>query len=73
MEVNAMKLRSLVIRMILALVPILPPPALIAKPQREISPTDPLLHVAVTAEARHRTKVSAINRESVTVVQNSGG
>ncbi len=62
--VNAMKLRSLVIRAILAWVPILPPPPLIAGP-----PVD----LVVTGEARFGTEVSVINRALEIVGRNSGG
>jgi hypothetical protein len=49
---NAMKLRSLVIRAIFAWLPIMPPAPLIARPQREASSMRPPVHVVVTAEAR---------------------
>jgi hypothetical protein len=68
-----MNLRSLVIRLIVVWIPVLPPTPLIARPQREASPTGAPVHVVVTADARHRTEVSLINRELVTVGQNSGG
>ena len=68
-----MKLRSLVIRLIVVWIPVLPPTPLIARPQREASPRGVPVHVVVTAEASRGANVSAINRESFRVAQNSGG
>jgi hypothetical protein len=68
-----MKLRSLVIRLIVVWIPILPPTPLIAKYQRGGSPTGGPVHLLVTAEARHSSEMSVINRGLAIVVQNSGG
>jgi hypothetical protein len=68
-----MKLRSLVIRTILAWVPILPPPPLFAQPPEEVSLAGPPVDLVVTGEARFGTEVSAINRAWDIVGQNSGG
>jgi hypothetical protein len=66
-----MKLRSLVIRLIVVWIPVLPPTPLIARAQREASSTENPVHVI--AAARRGTEVSAINRESFILVWNSGG
>jgi hypothetical protein len=68
-----MNLRSLVIRLIVVWIPVLPPPPLIARQQREASPTGVPVHVLVTAEASCGTEVSVINRELLIVRQHSGG
>jgi len=68
-----MKLRSLVIRAILAWVPILPPPPLFAQPPEEVSLAGPPVDLVVAGEARYGTEVSAINRALDIVGQNSGG
>jgi hypothetical protein len=68
-----MKLGSLVIRTIFAWMPILPPPPLIARQQREASPTGAPVHVLVIAEGSCGTEVSVINRELLIVMQHSGG
>jgi hypothetical protein len=63
-----MKLRSLVIRLIVVWIPVLPPTPLIARAQRET----PLLATPVhlTPAACRCTETSVINRELVMVVQN---
>ena len=66
-----MKLRSLVVRLIVMWMPVLPPTPLIERPQREASPMATPIHV--TAAASRGAKVSVINRELVIVAQNSGG
>jgi hypothetical protein len=67
-----MKLGSLVIRTIFAWVPILPPPPLIARQQREASFMATPVHV--TAATRRDTEVSVINRKLIIFfMQHSGG
>jgi len=68
-----MKLRSLVIRLIVLWIPVLPPTPLIARQQREVSSIRSRVHMVVATEARHTAKVSVINHESVIVERNSGG
>jgi hypothetical protein len=68
-----MKLRSLVIRTILAWVPILPPPPLFAQPPEEVSLAGPPVDLVVAGEARFGTGVSVINRALEIVGRNSGG
>ena len=51
-EVNEMKLRSLIVRLVVAWIPVLPPAPLIAQLQREASPVRPAVHVAMTADER---------------------
>jgi hypothetical protein len=55
-----MKLRSLVLRLIVVWMPVLPPTPLIARAQRDASSMATPVHV--TAEARHGTEVSVIHR-----------
>jgi hypothetical protein len=57
-----MNLRSLVIRLIVVWMPVLPPTPLIARAQREGPSTGTPVHVVVTAGARSGTEVSVINR-----------
>src|SRR5882762_3804101 len=59
-EVNEMKLRSLVLRLIVVWMPVLPPTPLIARAQREAPSMATPVHV--TAEARHGTEVFVIHR-----------
>jgi hypothetical protein len=66
-----MNLRSLVIRLIVVWIPVLPPPPLIARPQREASLMATPVHA--TAAARCGTEASVINRGLVVFMQHSGG
>jgi hypothetical protein len=65
-----MKLRSLIIRLILVWMPVLPPTSLIARARREASSMATPLHV--TASARRCTEVCLNNRGLVMVARNSG-
>jgi len=68
------KLRRVVIRMIFAWLPILPPPAIIGQPQRTDTcrlASSP--HSGVIAGGCQGTKVFLIDRKLIFVGQNSGG
>jgi hypothetical protein len=61
LEVNAMKLRSLVVRLIVLWIPVLPPTPLIARAQRQASLIATPVHV--TAAAGRGSEMSVTNRE----------
>ena len=73
LEANAMKLRSLVIRLFVMWMPVLPPTPLLARSQREAPSTGVPVHAVMTAGAHHGTDVSVINRKLVMAGRNSGG
>jgi hypothetical protein len=67
-----MKLRSLVLRLIVVWMPVLPPAPLIARQQREASPTRTPAAVVETAGMSRGTATTLHNREGIVVAQDSG-
>jgi hypothetical protein len=67
-----MKLRSLVLRLIVVWMPVLPPAPLIAREQREASPTRTPSAVVETWRTSRGAQPTLHNRERIVVAQDSG-